>query len=109
MAIVVGIGFGAGFSCVHGQSAGSTSTGPPPALQAVVADAASRAGADQRTVQVVRIERREWSDTGLGCPRPGAIYAQVMTPGWLIEVQSGRRVLEYHTDSGESFVLCVER
>lgn len=82
------------------------SNGAPPALQAVLADAASRPGADPRDVQVGRTERREWPDAGLGCPEPGRLYAQVMTPGWLIEVRSGRKTFEYHTDSGNSFVLC---
>lgn len=106
-AVVLGVGLEAGFLCVEGQSAGSGGT--PPALQAVVADAATRAGADARNVQVLRTERTEWSDSGLGCPRPGAVYAQVMTPGWLIEVRSGQKTFEYHTDSADSFVLCADR
>ena len=75
----------------------------------MLADASSRSGADRRDVRVLRMERKEWPDGGLGCPRAGELYAQVVTPGWLIEVGSGGRVFEYHTDSGETFVLCVER
>jgi hypothetical protein len=82
------------------------SSGTPPALQAVLADAASRPGAGPRDVRVERTERREWSDGGLGCPRPGQLYAQVMTPGWVVEVRSGGTTFEYHTDSGNRFVLC---
>jgi hypothetical protein len=84
-------------------------TGSPPALQAVLADVSRRPAADARDVQVLRIERKEWPDTGLGCPRPGQIYSQVMTPGWLIELRSGQKIFEYHTDSGENFVLCAQR
>jgi hypothetical protein len=52
------------------------------------------------------MERREWSDSALGCPEPGRLYTPVMTPGWLIEVRSGGKAFEYHTDNGTSFVLC---
>ena len=55
------------------------------------------------------MERKEWPDSGLGCPRSGELHAQVVTPGWLIEVGSGGKVFEYHTDSDDTFVLCVER
>jgi hypothetical protein len=55
------------------------------------------------------MERMEWSDTGLGCPRPGELHAQVVTPGWLIEVRGGSKVFEYHTDGADNFVLCAER
>jgi hypothetical protein len=78
----------------------------PPALQTVLSDAAKRTGADARDVQIIRTERKEWPNSGLGCPRPGEMYAQIITPGWLIEVRSGDRVLEYHTDARDRFVLC---
>ena len=60
-----------------------------------------------RKVQVIRTEKREWPDSALGCPRPGEMYAQMLTPGWLIEVRSGQRALEYHTDASDRFVLCT--
>lgn len=91
-----------GCASVEGQSA-------PPSLQAVLRDASRRSGADLRATRVVRRDRKEWADGGLGCPRLGQLYAQVLTPGWLIEVASGGKVFEYHTDSGDTFVLCAER
>jgi hypothetical protein len=107
VAIVFSVGFAAAFFTVEAQTV--RSNGTPPALQAVLADAASRPGADTRDVQVQRAEPREWSDSGLGCPQPDQLYAQVMTPGWIIEVRSGGKTFEYHTDSGTSFVLCGQR
>jgi hypothetical protein len=103
-AIVLSVGFATAFFLVGAESVRANDT--PPALQAVLADAASRPGADRRDVQVGRMERREWSDSALGCPEPGRLYTPVMTPGWLIEVRSGGKAFEYHTDSGTSFVLC---
>lgn len=84
----------------------AASASGPPALQAVLSDAAKRTGTDARSLQVTRTEKKEWPDSALGCPRPGEMYAQIVTPGWLIEVRSGERILEYHTDAGHRFVLC---
>jgi len=83
--------------------------GPPRALQAVLADAATRSGVDRGNLQVPRMEPAEWPDSGLGCPQPGQLYLQVITPGWLIEVQGGGKIFEYHTDGDDRFVLCAER
>jgi hypothetical protein len=80
-----------------------------PALQAVLADAATRSGVDRGNLQVPRMEPAEWPDSGLGCPQPGQLYLQVITPGWLIEVQGGGKIFEYHTDGDDRFVLCAER
>jgi hypothetical protein len=55
------------------------------------------------------MEPAEWPDSGLGCPQPGQLYLQVITPGWLIEVQGGGKIFEYHTDGDDRFVLCAER
>lgn len=88
-------------------SAGFVNT--PPALQAVLADAATRSGVPQGTQRILRVEPAQWSDSGLGCPQPGEFYLQAITPGWLIEVQSGGTIFEYHTDATDRFVLCAQR
>jgi hypothetical protein len=82
------------------------STPSPPVVQKVVADAAQRAGVPAEQVRVVRVEEREWRDSSLGCPEPGKVYTQVITPGLLVLVEAGGRQYEYHTGRGESFVLC---
>jgi hypothetical protein len=107
LATLVGISVEAGCFRLEGETPRMESA--PPSLQAVLADASKRPGADRRNLQVLRMERREWPDGGLGCPRPGQLYAQVVTPGWLIEVRSGGKVLEYHTDGDDNFALCAER
>jgi hypothetical protein len=89
------------------SSLAAASAGGPPALPAVLSDAARRTGVDTRSLQIVRTEPRDWPNSGLGCPRPGEMYAQMVTPGWLIEVRSGQRTLEYHTDAADHFVLCT--
>ena len=76
-----------------------TPAGDSSALVAqAVADAAARSGVAPDAVRVVRVEPREWPDSGLGCPKPGTGYAQVITSGYLIVVEAGGQTLDYHTD-----------
>jgi hypothetical protein len=48
----------------------------------------------------------EWSDASLGCPQEGMMYAQVITPGYLIVLEAQGQTFEYHTDQGTNVVLC---
>jgi hypothetical protein len=100
---------GAGLDASLAQAAPPAQSVPPAALLASVrADAARRAGVAEGDVRVVRSEGREWPDGGLGCPRPGEFYIQVITPGYLLLLQAGGRQYEYHTDSEQRFALCRE-
>lgn len=58
-------------------------------------------------VQVMTVAVQQWRDSSLGCPREGMMYAQAITPGYLIEVKAGDKVYEYHTDMNQSVVLCA--
>jgi len=56
-------------------------------------------------VEVISHEFVQWPDTSLGAPRPGYVYAQVLTGGYkVILVAQGRRY-EYHTDTRTRVVL----
>jgi hypothetical protein len=57
-------------------------------------------------LHVQQVEAHEWSDTSLGCPLPGVMYAQVLTPGFLVVVSAAGKELEYHADSRGRVVLC---
>ncbi len=82
--------------------------GAQPAVDAAVREAAARLGIPASQVVVQRVEDREWSDTSLGCPQPGLLYAQVMTPGYLVVLSGGGKQLEYHTDARGRVVFCRE-
>ncbi len=66
------------------------------------------AGADEITV--LSTEEVEWSDTGLGCQEPNKMYAQIITPGYLIVLESGGDTYDYHTgaDPEGPLVQCTE-
>ncbi len=63
-----------------------------------VSDASTRTGLAVDAIRVVQVDQREWSSSALGCEQPGLGYAQVITPGHLIVLDAGGRMLEYHTD-----------
>jgi len=68
---------------------------------------AERLGVAVEKIAVLGVEAVEWSDTSLGCPQPGKMYAQVITPGYRIILKVGGEQYEYHSDrEGRQLVLC---
>jgi hypothetical protein len=78
------------------------------AVDAATTDAASHLGVSRDTLRVEQVQPREWPDSSLGCPQPGQLYSQVVTPGYLIVISSGTHQLEYHTDERTRVTLCKE-
>ena len=75
-------------------------------IAAAKADAIQRTGKSEKDVTVVSAERVSWSDASVGCPAPGRMYAQVITPGYRIVLKVGQEQLSYHAGSGGKPVLC---
>ena len=73
-----------------------------PLIAAIAADL----GLPPESVQVITIEPRDWPDSSLGCPQPDMLYAQVVTPGYLVLVDVSGQQLEYHTDERGTVVRC---
>lgn len=48
----------------------------------------------------------EWSEASLGCPQPGMLDAQVITPGFLVVLEATGEQYKYHTDVGRLVLLC---
>jgi hypothetical protein len=78
------------------------------AVDAAMTDAASHLGVSRDTLHLDQVQSREWPDSSLGCPQPGQLYLQVVTPGFLVVITSGSHQLEYHTDDRTRVVLCKE-
>jgi hypothetical protein len=103
---------------------GSTTTSPTPipatgaspvvppesaaAVDAAMSDAASHLGVTPDALRVDQVQSRDWPDSSLGCPQPGQLYSQVVTPGFLVVISSGAHQLEYHTDDRTRVTLCRE-
>src|SRR5262245_13031868 len=67
-----------------------------------LADELKTAAAD---AQLEKVEAVEWSDTSLGCPEKGKMYAQMITPGYRVVLQANGRSHEVHV-GGNRAVIC---
>jgi hypothetical protein len=67
---------------------------------------AQKLGLSPEAIRLVSVEAVEWRDTSLGCPQPGMMYAQVITPGFRVVLEAGGKGYNYHTDTGRFVVLC---
>jgi hypothetical protein len=76
------------------------------ALAAAIADLAKQTSLPADQIILVSIEAMDWSDTSLGCPQEGMMYAQVITPGYLIVLEAQGQQYEYHTDQAANVVWC---
>jgi len=76
------------------------------------ADLASRLGIgeDQIEAQIRMnlLETVEWRDSSLGCPEPGRMYLQVITPGYRIVLRAGGKLYEYHAAQGQNRAILCE-
>ncbi len=70
-------------------------------------DLASRLSASEEAIALVSIEAVEWRDSSLGCPQPGQMYLQVITPGYRFVLRANGAAYEYHSARGaDQAVLC---
>jgi hypothetical protein len=49
-------------------------------------------------IELVLVEEAEWPDPCLGLPEPDELCAMVITPGYLVELQSGGQSYRFRTD-----------
>jgi hypothetical protein len=79
----------------------------PRALRrAVVADAARRFKVTQTAVVLAQAERMTWTDTSLGCPEPGQMYARTIVPGFRVVAKTAEGNFVYHTDAHGQILVC---
>lgn len=50
------------------------------------------------SIQVTSVISTDWPDSSLGYPEPGMVYAQVITPGYVILLLAENTIYEYHSD-----------
>jgi hypothetical protein len=102
-------------ACTTNTSPTSTSptsvTIPPEAstaIDAALSDAASHLAIARDQLAIVQIQAQQWPDSSLGCPQPGQLYSQIVTPGYLVVISGSGKELEYHTDARSHVMLCRE-
>ncbi len=75
-------------------------------VQAAIDDLAQTQSLPPAEITVISVEPMDWPDASLGCPQEGFMYAQVITPGFLVMLQAQGNSFEYHTDQNDHVVLC---
>ena len=76
------------------------------AVDLAKADLSGRLNLPVEEIAARSIEAVQWPDTSLGCPKPGMMYAQVITPGYLIVLSAGGTTYVYHMDESKIAILC---
>ena len=74
-------------------------------LEQIIRHAVERTGIDPGSVEVVSITEEMFSNSSLGCPKPGELYAEVITPGYTVIVRAGGAELDYRVGPS-SWKLC---
>jgi hypothetical protein len=82
---------------------------PPPdsVIQAALDAASAQLGVPYQLI-VVMTAQRDWPDASLGCPEPGHAYAQIITPGYVVTLDTDDLLTEVqvNTDTGSHAAIC---
>jgi hypothetical protein len=79
-----------------------------PLVELARADLAQRLGINPDEIEVQGVEATEFPDASLGVPEPGKVYAQVVTPGYIIELTVAGQTYRHHA-SGERVVAVPDK
>ena len=63
-------------------------------------------GISAEQITLISVQATTWPDAGLGCPKLGVFYIQVLTSGYIIQLSANNKSFIYHTDSKERVILC---
>ncbi len=84
---------------------------PPAGAEAVVAlakkDLAQSLNVSADQINLIAATAKEWPDASLGCPQPGKVYSQVLTPGFQLTLDYAQKQYFYHTDMQQQAVQCA--
>ena len=69
-------------------------------------DLARRLSIQPEALNLVENRPVTWPDSSLGCPQPDMMYAQVLTPGFLLIFKAGDALYEYHAGRDGDFTYC---
>lgn len=86
------------------EAAAETYGEAQPLVDQAIADLAERLDVGPDEIAVQSVEATEFPDASLGVPEQGKVYAQVITPGYVIRLVVNSTVYEYH-GSGERAVF----
>ncbi len=72
---------------------------------------AAKLGLGVEELTAIAVEAVEWNDASLGCPQPGMMYAQVITPGWrfTFEDRAGQLYDVHTAQTPTHFIICEQK
>jgi hypothetical protein len=83
---------------------------PPPdaVVQLALQTASDNLGVATANLIAVMSAQRDWPDSSLGCPQQGMAYSQIVTPGYIVWVDTDDLLteVEVHTDQGGNSAIC---
>jgi hypothetical protein len=82
------------------------STGMQYLVEKAKEDLAQRLSISLSQINLVEATEVVWPDASLGCPQPGMVYAEVLTPGYLILLNADSEEYEYHTSRSTEVIYC---
>ena len=86
---------------------GAIPTEVKPAYQAALTDLTKHNQVTASGVKLAGYQVTQFSDSSLGCPQPNTMYSQVITPGYILNLEANGQTFEYHTNlAGTRAVLC---
>jgi len=69
-------------------------------------DLARRLSISAKQIDLVEANEVVWPNASLGCPQPGMVYADVLTPGYLVLLEANGKEYEYHASRGTEVFYC---
>ncbi len=79
---------------------------PDELLNEIKEDLAKRLGVETAGLEPIRAESVNWNDGSLGCPSPGQVYTQVITPGYHVVFEIEGTYYDYRAKRNGFFMLC---
>jgi hypothetical protein len=67
---------------------------------------AERLSISYSQIDLISAQEVIWPDSSLGCPQPGMAYADVLTPGYLILLNTDGQDYEYHAGKNSDIFYC---
>jgi hypothetical protein len=69
-------------------------------------DLAQRLSISASQINLVEARDVVWPNSSLGCPEKGMVYAEILTPGYLVVLESDGNTFEYHGGFGGDIIYC---
>lgn len=57
-------------------------------------------------IKIISFEKKDFSDSSLGCPQPGQMYSQAIVSGYQVVLEAQGQQYDYRIGEGDNVILC---